>query len=104
MQQDYFLSRVTNVATVLWHDNANITAHASFKMDMLTSEDITTILIVYQTLYPGRIIDISDLHFSIKKFLPFLWVLRSLAPEQKVVHQGVQEYLLHGTMTRVIYL
>ena len=53
---------------MLCHDSANVTAPASFKMDMLTSEDITTILIVYQTLYPGRIIDISDLHFSIKKF------------------------------------
>ena len=68
MQHNYFLSQVTNFANVLWHDNANVTAPASFEMDMLTSEDITTILIVYQTLYPGRIIDISDLHFSIKKF------------------------------------
>ena len=68
MQYNYFLSQVINFSSVLWHDNANANAPSSFKMDMLTSEDITTILTVYQTLYPGRIIDISDLHFSIKKF------------------------------------
>ena len=94
MQHNYFLSRVTYFSSVLWHDNANIIAPASFKMDMLTSEDITTILIVYQTVYPGRIIDITDLDFSINRFSSIFVGAGSLAPELKVVHRGVQEYLL----------
>ena len=72
MQQHYLLSQLNNFASVLWYDNANVTAPASFKMDMLTSENIRTILIVYQALYPERIIDINDLHFTVKKFSSIL--------------------------------
>ena len=36
---------------------------------MLTSEDITALMIVYGVLYPGeRNIEICDLHFTVKKF------------------------------------
>ena len=68
VQQYYLLSQLTNFANVLWYDNNNVRVPASYKTDMLTSEDIDTILIVYQTLYPGGNISISDLHFTIKKF------------------------------------
>ena len=54
---------------MLWYDNTNIQVPASYQTDMLTSEDIAALLVVYHALYPGENnIDISDLHFTIKKF------------------------------------
>lgn len=87
---------------MLWHDNANVTAPTSFKMEMLTSEDISTILIVYQTLYPGRIIDINDLHFSIKKFSSIFVGAEKFGSRAESRTSKSAKYLLHGMMMRVI--
>ena len=47
----------------------NMRVPGSFQTDILTSEDIAALLIVYNALYPGEVnIDICDLHFTIKKF------------------------------------
>ena len=69
VQQYYLLSQLANFANVLWYDNTNIRVPASYQTDLLTSVDIAKLLIVYHALYPEeRNIDISDLHFTIKKF------------------------------------
>ena len=68
LQQYYLLSQLTSFANVLWYDNTNIQVPGSYQTDMLTSEDIAALLIVYHALYPGENIHISDLHFTIKKF------------------------------------
>jgi len=50
-------------------ERAKIGVPGSFQTDMLTSEDIAALLIVYDVLYPGeRNIEICDLHFTVKKF------------------------------------
>ena len=69
VQQYYLLSQLTNFANVLWYDNTNTPVPGSFQTDMLTSEDIAALLIVYDVLYPGeRNIEICDLHFTVKRF------------------------------------
>ena len=69
VQQYYLMSQLTNFANVLWYDNTNIGVPGSFETDMLTSEDIAALLIVYDVLYPGeRNTDTCDLHFTVKKF------------------------------------
>jgi len=68
VQHYFLLSQLTNFANVLWYDNTNIRVPGSFQIDMLTSEDIAALLVVYRALYPDeRNIDICDLPFTIKK-------------------------------------
>ena len=47
VQQYYLMSQLTNFAKVLWYDNTYIRVPGSFQTDMLTSEDITALMIVY---------------------------------------------------------
>ena len=70
MLQRYFtLSQLLSFAGVLWYDNANIRAPASYQCDLLKSEYIDGLLVVYRALYPAmRSINIGDLHFTITKF------------------------------------
>ena len=69
MQQYYLISQLTNFANVLWYENTNIRVPGSFQTDMLTSENITALMIFYGVLYPGeRNIEICDLHFTVEKF------------------------------------
>lgn len=65
----YLLSQQTNFANVLWHDNTNLRVPGSYQTDMLTSEDISALLIVYKSLYPHiKNISVSGLHNTIKTF------------------------------------
>ena len=65
----YLLSQKTSFANVLWHDNTNLRVPGSYQTDMLTSEDISALLIVYKALYPHiKNISVSGLHNTIKKF------------------------------------
>lgn len=65
----YLLSQQTNFANVLWHDNTNLRVPGSYQTDMLTSEDISALLIVYKALSPHiKNISVSGLHNTIKKF------------------------------------
>ena len=69
VQHWYLLSLLDNFNFVLWYDNSNIRVPASYQVDLLSSEDIVSLLTVYHALYPtARNIDIGDLHFTIKKF------------------------------------
>ena len=54
---------------VLWHNNTNLRVPGSYQTDMLTSENISALLIVYKALYPHiKNISVSGLHNTIKKF------------------------------------
>ena len=65
----YLLSQKASFANVLWHDNTNLRVPGSYQTDMLTSEDISALLIVYKALYPHiKNISVSGLHNTIKKF------------------------------------
>ena len=65
----YLLSEQTSFANVLLHDNTNLRVPGSNKTDMLTSEDISALLIVYKVLYPHiKNISVSGLHNTIKTF------------------------------------
>ena len=65
----YLLSQKTSFANVLWHDNTNLRVPGSYQTDMLTSEDISSLLIVYKALYPHiKNISVSGLHNTIRKF------------------------------------
>ena len=58
---------------VLWHDNTNLRVPGSYQTDMLTSENISALLIVYKALYPHlKNISVSGLHNTIKKFASIL--------------------------------
>lgn len=65
----YLLSQQTSFANVLLHDNTNLRVPGSNKTDMLTSEDISALWIVYKVLYPHiKNISVSGLHNTIKTF------------------------------------
>lgn len=68
--QHYFsVSKITDFARVLWFDNANITVPSSYRDDVLTSEEVAALLLVYQAMYPEEPnITFGDLHITIKKF------------------------------------
>ena len=69
VQQYYLLSQLGDFTRVLWYDNTNIRVPTCYQTDLLTSTDISSLLLVYHALYPAELnIDIGDLHFTIKKF------------------------------------
>ena len=66
---------------VLWHDNTNLRVPGSYQTDILTSEDISALLIAYKALYPHYkktpvLVVFTILSTSLH---PFFLVLNSLA-------------------------
>ena len=77
----YLLSQQTSFANVLWHDNTNLRVPGSYQKDILTSEDISALLIAYKALYPHYKKTPVLVVFTIPStsLHPFFLVLNSLA-------------------------
>ena len=78
---------VTDFARVLCFHNANITVPSSYRDDVLTSEEVAALLLVYQAMYPEEPnITFGDLHITIKNFLPSSLVQKSMDQKLSAGH------------------
>ena len=69
LQQYFLLSQEANLARVSWYDNTNVTVSASFRDDMLTSEEVAVLQFVYHVMYPEEMsVSLVDIHVAIKKY------------------------------------
>ena len=69
LQHYYKFSQVLTFSGVLWYDNSNIRAPACYQSYLLKPEYIDGLFPMCHALCPEiRNIDISDLHFTMKKF------------------------------------
>ena len=69
LQHYFLLSQEANLARVSWYDNTRVTVPASYRDDMLTSEEVAALQFVYHVMYPEEMsVSLVDIHVIIKKY------------------------------------